>query len=180
MSKGTCSIQGCLKPARKRGWCEAHYVRWWKYGDPHYLKPISDPSLEERFWSRVQIGESCWEWSGARIKGGYACIRYHRKLLTVHRVSYELHKGPIPEGLTIDHLCRNRGCVNPDHLEAVTMKTNVKRGQGNGYQLNAAKTHCPEGHPYDEANTYRTPGNTSRHCRTCQKERRRRRGQIHS
>lgn len=82
-----------------------------------------------------------------------------------HRYAYEHFIGPIPEGLQVDHLCRVRNCVNPDHLEAVTCRENVLRGDGVA-AANARATHCPQGHAYDEANTY-TWTNGGRHCRAC-------------
>jgi hypothetical protein len=74
---------------------------------------------EQRFWDKVQRGAACWNWVGTLMVTGYGGIRYHGKNRTAHRVSYELHYGPIPDGLQIDHACRNRLCVNPDHLRAV-------------------------------------------------------------
>jgi hypothetical protein len=86
-----------------------------------------------------------------------------------HRVSYEAFKGPIPDGLTIDHLCRNRACVNPEHLEPVTMRVNCLRGESPA-AVHARKTHCPKGHEYSAENTYRHKGN-HRMCKLCWKER---------
>lgn len=86
-------------------------------------------------------------------------------------MSHELHKGPIPEGLVIDHLCRNRGCVNPDHLEAVTQRENILRGEGLA-AANARKTHCPKGHPYSGENLYVVPSSGRRQCRICADARR--------
>lgn len=84
------------------------------------------------------------------------------RLNQAHRLMFELHRGPIPTGLQIDHLCRQPLCVNPDHLEPVTSAENTRRGK-------ALITHCPAGHPYDDANTYlaERPTGSARHCRTC-------------
>lgn len=86
------------------------------------------------------------------------------KKLLAHRWSYEFHVGPIPEGLDLDHLCRNRGCVNPDHLEPVTREENIRRAF-------ATVTHCPSGHPYSDENTYVRPGTVHRKCRACARQR---------
>lgn len=111
---------------------------------------------EERFRSKVNYSDKCWEWTGTR----YGCFFRSGKKLYAHRVSYEMSVGPIPAGMQIDHLCRNRICVNPSHLEVVTGAVNLQRQA-------AHKTHCPHGHAYDEANTYRHPRRGERRCRRC-------------
>lgn len=107
----------------------------------------------------------CWLWcGGSRLKGGYVQTSFGGRRLLVHRWAYELLVGPIPEGLTIDHLCRSPSCVRPSHLEPVTRRENNLRSNNVG-GVNARKTHCPAGHPYDETNTihYRD----MRYCRPC-------------
>lgn len=89
----------------------------------------------------------CWEWLG-RLNLGYGKLSYHGRSLYLHQVSYLLFVGPLIPGLTIDHLCRNRACGNPAHLEQVPRGVNVLRGEGVSAK-NARKTHCPRGHPYD-------------------------------
>lgn len=127
------------------------------------------PGWEDRILARVvAAGNDCWEWAGAHNPDGYGTAYPASKPRGAHRVVYELLVGPIPEGLTIDHLCRNRGCVNPDHMETVPKSVNILRGVGPG-ALNAAKTHCPQGHPYDTENTYVKPDG-QRVCRTCKRE----------
>lgn len=120
---------------------------------------------EERFWDKVEKTDDCWNWTGAIIWNGYGQIKWGDKVQYAHRVSYLMHIGEIEKGLTIDHLCRNRRCVNPIHLEAVTNKTNLLRGYGIAAQ-NARKTHCKLGHPLTGRNLLLiTHG---RACRECQ------------
>lgn len=114
----------------------------------------------------------CWVWTGSTTKNGYGHIgdggRRARKTLLVHRVTYEAECGPIPNGLDLDHLCRNRACCRPSHLEPVTKKVNSARGRHAGRE----QTHCGQGHEFTGENTYLHGGR--RHCRTCRRERQRR------
>jgi HNH endonuclease len=126
-------------------------------------------TVEERFWARVQKTETCWLWIGADNGSGYG--RFYpapRQSVAAHRFAYELLVGPIPEGLQLDHLCRNPPCVNPAHLEPVTNRENSLRGIS-PLADNARKTHCPRGHSLlDPENVYRWPGYFHRrYCRTC-------------
>ena len=122
----------------------------------------------DRFWSKVEKSDGCWLWT-AGTSGKYGSFRIDGSATTAHRVAYALEVGPVPEGLVLDHLCRNTLCVNPSHLEPVTIAENVRRGDlsGNGAE-HRAKTHCPAGHEYAEANTYMYKG--GRHCRACRRE----------
>lgn len=105
----------------------------------------------------------CWEWTAAQTPGGYASFHVKGLAHAAHRVAYLLMTGPIPDGLHLDHLCRNKLCVNPDHLEPVTQAENNRRA-------GAARTHCAQGHEYTAANTYRRR-NGSRDCRACNRDR---------
>lgn len=115
----------------------------------------------------------CWIWQLARNGAGYGKCKVDGKNACAHRVYYELLVGPIPQGLTLDHLCRNPACVNPGHLEPVTTRENILRGVGLSAQ-NARKTHCKHGHPFDAKNTRITPEGF-RACRACERLRTRRR-----
>lgn len=106
----------------------------------------------------------CWVWQRA-LSDGYGTITRKNRAYGVHRIYFEKKYGPIPSGLTIDHLCRNRACVNPEHLEAVTMRENILRGAGVS-AVNARKTSCPRGHPYDGLRS-RPGGRVSRFCKSC-------------
>lgn len=116
------------------------------------------------FWVR-EDENGCWIWQAAKKDSGYGVIQVDGKLKYAHRVAYEEFVADIPDGLTIDHLCRNRACVNPfGHLEPVPHRVNILRGDGPAAR-HAATTHCPKGHPYDAANTGVSMGR--RKCRIC-------------
>lgn len=127
-------------------------------------------TIAKRFSTKYQVNGNtgCWDWTASK-NIGYGQIGAggkNGKPLFAHRVSYELHKGPIPKHLVIDHICRNRGCVNPDHLRVVTRLENVMCGMS----LPALKKHwtsCPRGHEYKEENIYWFRGH--RCCRQCRK-----------
>ena len=130
-------------------------------------------TLGERLWSgAVETEDGCWEWRRTRNRNGYGQIGVGGKTKVAHRVAYELAIGPIADGLQLDHLCRNRACINPAHLEPVTQSENIMRGSGFPPQL-ASRTHCLNGHELHEGNIYRQPGRPAhqRSCLTCRHER---------
>jgi hypothetical protein len=122
----------------------------------------------KRFWEKVRKTSGCWIWKAARTGAGYGSFRLDGRMQTAHRVAYEQVKGPIPEGMVLDHLCRNRACVNPDHLEVVSVGENTRRGDAGG-AAQRRRTHCPKDHPYVGENL--RVSNGRRHCRTCNRER---------
>lgn len=168
-----CSYPGCGRKHNARGLCGPHGAMQ-RRGEA--LRPLQsrtgpiEKSAAERFAAKLLPRESgCIEWTGGKTVGGYGTFakrttRGAEQKELAHRWAYEQVAGPIPEGLDIDHLCRNRACVNPEHLEPVTRAENIRRAA-------AIKTTCPAGHPYTAENTYVRPGTTHRKCRTCARAR---------
>lgn len=132
------------------------------------MAPRPRPAAE-RFWEKVEITEGCWLWIAGCTTHGYGAFYDGRRQTPAHRFAYEQLVGPIPEGLHLDHLCRNRVCVNPAHLEPVTNVENVMRGESDAAR-NARKLECKRGHAFDEANTYHD-ATGRRHCRACARAR---------
>ena len=167
-----CSMPNCTAFREGRGLCGKHYKRLMIHGDPNIvLDPWVKPRrpFNDRFTEKIWVLEdTCWLWTGTIAHTGYGQIGDRGQSLLAHRVSYQMFKGPIPDGLQIDHLCRNRWCVNPDHMEPVTLVINVERGVSPS-ALNRQKTHCPAGHPYD----HRFGARQTRGCRPCINARRR-------
>lgn len=129
-------------------------------------------TIEDRFWRKVDAEGDCWEWVAGTDSDGYGRFWVNGHGRKAHRVAYEMLVEPIPDGLTVDHLCRVRRCVNPDHMEVVTGRENTLRSPHRVQAPQRAVTSCLRGHTYDEANTYVDPDG-HRNCRTCDRDRKR-------
>lgn len=183
MKATQCSVEGCDRTVGihgARGLCSNHYKRLLRTGT---TDPLIRPSIAQRLAvGLVRMPNGCMEWTRAKVKGnGYGTIRADGKMVVTHRLAWELANGPIPDGLWVLHHCDNPPCCQteptegyPDgHLFLGTHADNMAdmaakgRHPGNGFQ---ARTHCPAGHPYDEANTYVDP-TLRRNCRACRKAR---------
>jgi hypothetical protein len=167
---------GCTAPIHGYGYCSKHYQRWVKYGDSSvnfYAR-----SKIDRFFSKVNkegpvpeyrpdLGP-CWIWNGTVGKDGYGVFSISRNVTRgAHRLSFLIAYGPIHNQLQIDHLCRVRLCVNPNHLEAVTSRVNTLRSYSVSAK-NSQKTHCLKDHEFTEENTYiRVGEKKGRTCREC-------------
>lgn len=182
MTDRSCSVledgTPCDGRAIARGWCDKHYRRWRKHGDPLAgPRAIVYADAKERFLAKVDRrgDDECWPWLSRTLPGGYGIFYLKGEWLYAHRVAYEFFAGPIPEGLTIDHVrangCTRRDCVNwLTHLEPVTQKENNLRSDSRSARQ-ARQTHCIRGHEFTDENTYRHRGH--RYCKQCRKDRRR-------
>lgn len=187
----SCTIPGCPDKHLANGLCRKHYSRQRRSGDPLVLK--GRKSADQRFWEKVDkngpvikarpdLGP-CWIWAKSTRDNGYGQFNFYGRMLGAHRVAYLFTHGSVPDDLQLDHLCHthdpdcaggvtceHRRCVNPDHLEPVSQKENLARGNGIGAK-NSARTECKHGHPFNDANTRVYKG--ARLCRQCHRDRRR-------
>ena len=133
MSDRICSVDGCNSQHEARGYCNKHYLRWRRLGS------VDDPpSMEDRFWARLEKTDSCWVWPKSSASHGYGEIWDGERNVLAHRFAYELLVGPIPAGMQVDHVCRNRLCVNPAHLRVVTNKQNSEHHNGSAKRNNVS------------------------------------------
>lgn len=172
-----CDHPSCDRPHFAKGWCTGHYGRMRRGADMN--KPFGKRPLIDRFLEKTRATSSgCIEWTASTNGVGYGMFFVdwdggrNFKMLA-HRWYYEYARGPIPEGLHLDHLCRNPICVNPDHLEAVTQRENTLRGIGVAAQ-HAAKTECVNGHPFTGENLILRSNGVWRDCRECHRAKDRR------
>lgn len=182
--RSLCSLDGCHRSSRAKGWCQVHYMLWYRTGDPLSDRKRPRGTALERFELLVnkegpvkkhELGP-CWIWTGKPDLRGYGRIANDAGTYDMaHRWAYKQFVGPIPEGLVLDHLCVNPPCVNPAHLEPVTHRVNIlDRGVTNAAHINAEKTHCIKGHEFSPENTYMvfvTGRGETRLCKICQRER---------
>lgn len=162
LGRGKCKV--CVRAAMN-----ARYHA--KVTTPPRTFKVVRQTPEERFFKYVHKTESCWEWTGSKCQKGYGrFVLSRRTQIKAHRFSWQVVNGEIPKGLQLDHLCRNRGCVNPAHLEPVTNLENTLRG-ANFIAVHSRKTHCLNGHVFDENNTRVDiqNGRPRRVCRKCQR-----------
>lgn len=179
VANDTCSVDGCDREHHARGYCGTHYRRWRLSGDAQADAPVLDKGpygdAEARWLRRIakdgplarnnpELGP-CWRWLGWVPDEGYPNFSVDGRTVSAYRWAYEHFIGPVPDGLELDHFACDRGrqgCVNPYHCRPATRQENQARVP----HRNSIKTHCPQGHPYDEANTRHTPSG-GRICRAC-------------
>lgn len=162
-----CDINGCGRPHWGHGLCKRHRRIQVEHGDPLW----TPPTTAERFWASVDMAGDCWLWTGATARNGYGVFGVGEGTVLAHRYAYEDQVALIPVGLEIDHLCRVRNCVNPQHLEPVTSAENTQRGLAGALRVRVEQ--CVNGHDYTPENTYIAPNGT-RDCKACRRDRNRR------
>ncbi len=176
-TKSVCEFPNCGRKIIGRGLCNGHFQQR-RLGK--VLKPLYDAQRPKGSLPRIICDEApcpradlegpCHIFRGGKSTNGYGVIQWEGRSVRVHRYIWIAANGPVPDGLEIDHQCRVRPCCNIDHLRLVTRQVNcTENAIGAYWQINAAKTHCPQGHEYTEANTKRYRG--FRYCRTCGRER---------
>jgi hypothetical protein len=161
-----CEVPDCTGKHFGAGLCVKHYMRKRRHGN--LIGKFPQGPAEERFWRNVDKTGECWTWTGGRAIDGYGSFYADGAGIAAHRFSYQLHNGPIPAGLVICHRCDNPPCVRPDHLFLGTQLDNVRDMFSKDRNVSGMgrRTHCKNGHPFDEENTLVQPGGWRR-CRAC-------------
>lgn len=161
--KRLCSVDGCSTPTHAKALCGKHYAAL----KQRVYRRVARNRTKDLL-ARISFTEGCWGWTGDHLPSGYGRFYFRGERSIAHRAVFEALRGKVPAGLVLDHLCRNRGCVNPWHLEPVTDAVNILRGVGPP-AMNAKKTHCVHGHEFTPENTIaRKDG---RECRACRDRR---------
>lgn len=168
MPNRTCTLPDCDSRHYGHGYCDRHYRRWKRHGDP---LGFAWGDVEARIRAKTVVEDGCWVYTGQPSKR-YPEVRIDGVRTGIHRWSYETHHGPIPDGHDVDHLCRVTRCWNPQHLRTLPAADNTADNRpANRFRR---QTSCVNGHPFDEVNTYWYRGR--RMCRTCRRDRKRRTG----
>lgn len=171
-----CSIGKCTSNYFAKGYCQKHYSRHYRNGDPNKVFRIIGNDIERmnQYINREgplsdKLKSKCWIWVGTRYRNNYGKFYLNGSHKLAHRAVYQLFTGPIPTGMTLDHLCKVKPCVNPVHLEITTIGENVRRAGLHGVAaVNAAKTHCSKGHKYTQQNKI-IKKSGGRECRECRR-----------
>jgi len=171
MTKPRCSVDGCEAEHKARGLCSGHYQRWRNGLEVSGPLTVQRAAPEIRFWAKVDKSspDGCWLWTGSRPGRGYGHFGVDGRIVRAHRWAYEAIIGPIPSGMEIDHLCRVRHCVNPEHLQPVAHSVNYLRGM-HPSAITFREDVCRKGHPLTPDNVYCPPRQPhTRECRICKR-----------
>lgn len=167
----TCEVVDCNVPQLCKGMCRPHRRRVLLYGSPHERRMLYGEPLAVRLFAKVRVAENgCWLFEPAVKVAWYGKVKTDWGAANVHVIVWNWLRGPVPDGLELDHLCRNKACCNPDHLEAVSHKENCRRGRGPEVARSRrfTQTHCKRGHEFNLVNTiYKKK---QRVCRICKRE----------